>query len=81
MALLKISINEFHFSNILTHTILIACISIRLLVYENIMEKRYPGNEKIYERAASLKNVSLEFLKIEVWNNFNRIESSLISRY
>jgi TatD DNase family protein len=37
--------------------------------------------EKIYERAAGLKNVSMDILKNEVWNNFNRIESSLISRF
>jgi TatD DNase family protein len=37
--------------------------------------------EKIYERAAVLKNVSIDILKNEVWNNFNRIESSLISRF
>jgi len=37
--------------------------------------------DKIYERAAILKNVSLDILKIEIWNNFNRIESSLISRF
>ena len=37
--------------------------------------------EKVYEKAATLKNVSLDILKIEVWNNFNRIESSLISRF
>jgi len=37
--------------------------------------------EKIYEKAAVLKNVSIDILKIEVWNNFNRIESSLISRF
>lgn len=35
----------------------------------------------IYEKAAELKNVSLDILKIEIWNNFNRIESSLISRF
>lgn len=37
--------------------------------------------EKIYERAAVLKNVSIDILKTEVWSNFNRIESSLISRF
>jgi TatD DNase family protein len=37
--------------------------------------------EQIYERAAILKNVSPDILKIEVWNNFHRIESSLISRF
>jgi TatD DNase family protein len=37
--------------------------------------------DKIYEKAAILKNVSLDILKIEIWNNFNRIESSLISRF
>ncbi|KAF0237296.1 MAG: TatD DNase family [Prolixibacteraceae bacterium] len=37
--------------------------------------------EQIYERAAFLKNVSPGILKIEAWNNFNRIESSLISRF
>ncbi len=42
----------------------------------------YEGEvEKIYERAANLKNVSLDILKTQVWNNFNRIESSLISRF
>jgi TatD DNase family protein len=35
----------------------------------------------IYTKAAELKNVSPDILKIEVWNNFNRIESSLISRF
>ena len=37
--------------------------------------------EQIYERAAGLKSVSLDILKIEVWNNFRRIENSLISRF
>jgi TatD DNase family protein len=37
--------------------------------------------DQLYERAAILKNVSPDILKIEVWNNFNRIESSLISRF
>jgi len=37
--------------------------------------------EQIYDRAVILKNVSPEILKIEIWNNFNRIESSLISRF
>lgn len=37
--------------------------------------------DKIYERAALLKNVSIDILKHEVWNNFNRIESSLVSRF
>jgi TatD DNase family protein len=37
--------------------------------------------DQIYERAATIKNVSPDILKIEVWNNFNRIENSLISRF
>ncbi len=37
--------------------------------------------ETIYKQAAKLKNVSLDVLKSEVWNNFNRIENSLISRF
>lgn len=37
--------------------------------------------DKIYEKAAALKNVSLDILKSEVWNNFNRVESSLISQF
>ena len=37
--------------------------------------------DKIYEKAATLKNVSLDILKSEVWNNFNRVESSLISQF
>ncbi len=42
----------------------------------------YDGDvDRIYERAAELKNVSLEILKTEIWNNFNRVESSLISRF
>jgi TatD DNase family protein len=55
------------------------CLPMEKIFFET---DEYNGEvEKIYERAASLKNVSLELLKIEVWNNFNRIESSLISRY
>jgi TatD DNase family protein len=37
--------------------------------------------EEVYKKAAVLKNVSLSFLKNEVWNNFNRIESSLLTRF
>lgn len=37
--------------------------------------------DEIYKQAATIKNVSLNILKNEVWNNFNRIESSLISRF
>lgn len=37
--------------------------------------------EQIYKRASLLKNVSLNIMKTEVRNNFNRIESSLISRF
>jgi TatD DNase family protein len=35
--------------------------------------------EQIYEKAAIFKNVSPDILKTEVWKNFIRIESSLIS--
>jgi TatD DNase family protein len=37
--------------------------------------------EDIYEQGAKLKGISIEFLKTEVWDNFNRIEQSLLSRY
>ena len=37
--------------------------------------------EEVYKKAAVLKNVSLNILKNEVWNNFNRIESSLLARF
>lgn len=33
--------------------------------------------EKIYEKGAKLRNVSVEKLKSAVWNNFNRIEKSV----
>ncbi len=37
--------------------------------------------DEIYKKAAELKNVSINILKNEVFNNFNRIESSLLSRF
>lgn len=37
--------------------------------------------EEVYKKAAVIKNVSLNILKNEVWNNFNRIESSLLARF
>lgn len=58
--------------------------SLRYLPMEKIFFEtdEFDGDvEKIYERAAALKNVSLDILKIEVWNNFNQIESSLVSRF
>jgi TatD DNase family protein len=58
--------------------------SLKYLPMEKIFFEtdEFEGNvEQIYERAAILKNVSLEILKTEVWNNFHRIESSLISRF
>ncbi|MBN2634856.1 MAG: TatD family hydrolase, partial [Prolixibacteraceae bacterium] len=40
----------------------------------------FEGNvEEVYKQAAQLKEVSPELLKQEVWNNFNIVESSLIS--
>ena len=58
--------------------------SLRYLPMEKIFFEtdEFDGEvESIYEKAAILKNVSLDILKIEVWNNFHRIESSLISRF
>lgn len=37
--------------------------------------------DEVYKKAAQLKNVSINILKNEVFNNFNRIESSLLSRF
>jgi TatD DNase family protein len=37
--------------------------------------------EMIYRQGALLKNTSVEFIKKEVWDNFNRIENSRISRF
>jgi TatD DNase family protein len=55
------------------------CLPMEKIFFET---DEFDGSVKqIYERAAILKNVSLDILKIEVWNNFNRIESSLISRF
>lgn len=31
--------------------------------------------EKVYERGAALKNISVEVLKEEIWENFNRLEN------
>lgn len=31
--------------------------------------------EKIYQRGAELKNISLEMIKEEIWENFNRLEN------
>jgi len=58
--------------------------SLRFLPMEKIFLETDEYNkdvDKIYEKAATLKNVSLDILKNEVWNNFNRVESSLISRF
>lgn len=58
--------------------------SLRWLPMERVFFEtdEFQGNVvKIYKQAATLKNVSPELLKLEVWNNFNRIESSLISRF
>ena len=58
--------------------------SLKYLPMEKIFFEtdEYKGDvAQIYERAAILKNVSLDILKTEVWNNFHRIESSLISRF
>jgi len=55
------------------------CLPMERIFFET---DEYDGDvEQIYEKAAILKSVSLDILKIEVWNNFNRIESSLISRF
>ena len=55
------------------------CLPMEKIFFET---DEYNGDvEQIYERAAILKNVSLDILKSEVWNNFHRIESSLISRF
>ncbi|HSM49382.1 MAG TPA: hypothetical protein VK872_16295, partial [Draconibacterium sp.] len=55
------------------------CLPMEKIFFET---DEFDGSVKqIYERAAILKNVSPDILKIEVWNNFNRIESSLISRF
>lgn len=58
--------------------------SLKFLPMERIFFEtdEYNGDvAQIYERAAVLKNVSLDIMKTEVWNNFHRIESSLISRF
>jgi TatD DNase family protein len=55
------------------------CLPMEKIFFET--DEYDKGVEKIYERAAVLKNVSMDILKNEVWNNFNRIESSLISRF
>jgi TatD DNase family protein len=40
----------------------------------------FKGNvDEVYQHAAILKEVSPELLKQEVWNNFNIVESSLVS--
>jgi len=36
--------------------------------------------EKIYERGAALKEISLQKLKEAIWRNFNRIEKTLVDR-
>ena len=58
--------------------------SLRYLPMEKIFFEtdEFDGEvESIYEKSALLINVSLDILKIEVLNNFHRIESSLISRF
>lgn len=56
--------------------------SLRMLPLDRIFLEtdEFEGNvEEVYKQAAQLKEVSPELLKQEVWNNFNIVESSLIS--
>ena len=58
--------------------------SLRYLPLEKIFLEtdEFEGEiEQIYEKAASLKSISVEVLKTEVRNNFSRIESSFIERF
>lgn len=58
--------------------------SLRYLPLEKIFLEtdEFEGEiEQVYEKAASLKSISVEVLKTEVRNNFSRIESSFIERF
>ncbi|MCY1722222.1 TatD family hydrolase [Prolixibacteraceae bacterium Z1-6] len=58
--------------------------SFRYLPLEKIFFEtdEYDGEvDKIYEQGASLKGISIELLKKECWDSFNRIEKSLLSRF
>jgi TatD DNase family protein len=74
----------FSFGKILFNTRAKAIESLRWLPMERVFfetDEAKMGVHEIYEKAAILKNVSPDLLAQEVWNNFNRVESSLISRF
>jgi TatD DNase family protein len=74
----------FSFGKILFNTRAKAIDSLRWLPMERVFfetDEAKMGIQEIYNKAAKLKNVSPDLLAQEVWNNFNRIESSLISRF
>lgn len=42
----------------------------------------YNGDvEKIYDMGAKIKDVSIEMLQKSIWNNFSRVEKTLLSRF
>jgi len=54
------------------------------LSYENIFFEtdEFDGEvNEIYQQGASLKGTTVEFLKKKIWDNFNRIEKSLIGQF
>jgi TatD DNase family protein len=74
----------FSFGKILFNPRAKALESLRWLPMERIFfetDESKTAIQEIYTKAAILKNVNIELLIQEVWNNFNRVESSLISRF
>lgn len=74
----------FSFGKLLFNEKSKAVQSFRVLPLERIFFEtdEFEGNVKeIYEKGAVLKNVSPGFLMEAVWNNFNRIERSLLRRF
>lgn len=68
----------FSFGKVLFNENARALNSLRFLPSERIFFEtdEYEGDvEKIYKRAAEIRNTSLEELKKSVWENFNRIEN------
>lgn len=55
------------------------CLPLEKIFFET---DAYDGDVmEFYEEGARLKNISLEMLQKSVWNNFSRVENSLLSRF
>ncbi len=74
----------FSFGEVLFRKNSKAVASFKYLPLEKIFfetDEYFGEVEDIYNKGAELKNISVEFMAKAVWNNFSRVENSLLSRF